>query len=208
MWGVVHPARDPPMKSWILLPLLTLGAGAYAAEELYRWVDEKGNVTYSDLPPPPSIDDVQQRRFGSRAGTQQLPYALQTATRDFPVTLYTTDCGAGCDDAAKLLDKRGIPYSQKNAKDPQVAQDLMKLMDGKVFAPVLMVGKNLVKGFEEGAWHSALDVAGYPRSNMLPSNAQPKSVAAAPAPAKGDKDAKPSSSAKPSSTKPAPGASQ
>lgn len=180
------------MKPWILLPALLLGTQAFAAEELYRWVDEKGQVTYSDTPPPPSVEDVQQKRFGNRAGTQQLPYALQTATRDFPVTLYTTDCGAGCDDAGKLLDARGVPYTQKNAKDPQVAQELMKLMDGKVFAPVLVVGKSVVKGFEEGAWHGALDVAGYPKSNVLPRNVPTRRVAATPDAAKAKDGGKPS----------------
>lgn len=168
------------MKAWILLPLLAAFPLGASAEELYRWVDEKGQVTYSDMPPPPSVADVQQKRFGDKAGTQQLPYALQTATRDFPVILYTTDCGSGCEQAAKLLDVRGVPHAQKNAKDPKVAQELMKLMDGKVFAPVLVVGKSVVKGYEEGAWHSALDIAGYPKSNQLPRNLPTKRVAAAP----------------------------
>lgn len=179
------------MKPWILLPMLLSGPQAYAAEELYRWVDEKGQVTYSDTPPPPSVDEVQQKRFGSRAGSQQLPFTLQTATRDFPVTLYTTDCGPGCESAGKLLDGRGVPYTEKNAKDPQVAQELMKLMDGKVFAPVLVVGKSVVKGFEEGAWHSALDVAGYPKSNMLPRNVPAKRIAASAPEGKAKEAAKP-----------------
>lgn len=183
------------MKAWILLPVMALGSSAYAADELYRWVDEKGQVTYSDLPPPTTVGDVQQKRFGSKAGTQQLPYALQTATRDFPVTLYTTDCGPGCDNAAKLLDARGVPYTQKNAKDPNVAAELMKLMDGKVFAPVLLVGKSVVKGFEDGAWHSALDIAGYPKSNMLPSTLPTKRVAAVPAEPKAKDVAKPAAAA-------------
>lgn len=171
------------MKPWLLvLPLLFCAAVA-GAEELYRWVDEKGQVTYSDMPPPTSVDDVQQKRFGDRAGTQQLPYALQQATRNFPVTLYISDCGAACEQAPKLLQKRGVPFSQKNAKDPQVAEEMAKLSGGKVFVPLLTVGTSVIKGFEEGAWHSALDVGGYPKSNMLPANVPAKRELATTGPA-------------------------
>lgn len=172
------------MKAWpVVLPLLVC-ASFSAAEELYRWVDENGQVTYSDLPPPPSVDGAQQKRFNDRAGTQQLPYALQLATRNFPVTLYLSDCGNACDQAGKLLQKRGVPFTQKNAKDPQVAEELSKLTGGKLLVPLLTVGTNVVKGFEEGAWHSALDVAGYPKSNMLPVNVSAKKEVAAGDPAK------------------------
>lgn len=167
------------MKAWpVVLPLLVWTSFS-AAEELYRWVDEKGQVTYSDLPPPPSVDGVQQKRFSDRAGTQQLPYALQLATRNFPVTLYLSDCGNACDQAGKLLQKRGVPFTQKNAKDPQVAEELAKLTGGKLLVPLLTVGTNVVKGFEEGAWQTALDVAGYPKSNMLPVNVSAKKDVAA-----------------------------
>lgn len=167
------------MKAWpFVLPLLVCATLA-AGEELYRWVDEKGQVTYSDLPPPPNVSDAQQKRFNDKAGTQQLPYALQVATRNFPVTLYVSDCGNACDQAAKLLQKRGVPYTQKNAKDPVVADELTRLTGGKILVPLLSVGTNVVKGFEEGTWHSALDVAGYPKSNMLPVNVSAKKEVAA-----------------------------
>lgn len=36
---------------WILL-----ASSALADSEIYKWVDEEGNVHYSDCPPPPSCD--------------------------------------------------------------------------------------------------------------------------------------------------------
>ena len=165
------------MKIWTVLASLVVASAALAAEDLYRWVDEKGQVTYSDLPPPPFVETARQKRFGEKAGTQQLPYALQVATRNFPVTLYNTDCGATCDQAVKLLTTRGVPFTQKNAKDAQVAAELMKLAEGKLIAPVLLVGKSAVKGFEASAWQSALDIGGYPKSNQLPGNYPAKRLA-------------------------------
>ncbi|MBL8385374.1 MAG: hypothetical protein JNM90_19990, partial [Burkholderiales bacterium] len=34
--------------------------------------------------------------------------------------------------------------------------------------PVMMVGSGRQVGFEEGAWNSALSIAGYPPNNLLP----------------------------------------
>jgi Domain of unknown function (DUF4124) len=172
------------MRSWTIAAALLAVSAAFAGDELYRWVDENGQVTYSDQPPPASVSDSKQKRFGDRAGTQQLPYSLQVALRNFPVVLFTTDCGSGCTQAAKLLEDRGVPYTEKNAKDPSVAPELMKLGDGKLFAPLLLVGKNAIKGYEESAWHSALDVAGYPRTKQLPGNYPVKRVASSTAPKK------------------------
>jgi hypothetical protein len=38
-----------------------------------------------------------------------------------------------------------------------------KLTNGNLEVPTLLVGRELLKGYEEGAWDAALDNAGYPR---------------------------------------------
>jgi glutaredoxin len=169
------------MKTWItLLTLLTLQAHA---AELYRWVDENGNVTYSDVAPPPTVTAAEQKRFVDRPGSQQLPFALQTAMRDHPVTLFSTDCGPACTNAAQLLEKRGVPFTAKDAKNEQVQEELAALTGGQLEVPVLLVGRNVVRGFLADNWHSALDIAGYPKTNALPLNVAAKRPAQPPAPA-------------------------
>jgi len=86
------------------------------------------------------------------------------AAKNFPVTLYTTDCGDACTKARSLLAKRGIPFSEKNAQQPDDQEELSKLLGGQLEVPVLKVGNNVVRGYEESQWHSALDIAGYPKS--------------------------------------------
>ena len=133
---------------------------------LYRWVDSEGRVHYSDTPPPPSAKQVEKKRLkGAPAeDTSQLPYATQMAAKNFPVTLYITDCGDACTKARSLLAKRGIPFSEKNAQQPDDQEELSKLLGGQLEVPVLKVGNNVVRGYEESQWHSALDIAGYPKS--------------------------------------------
>jgi glutaredoxin len=133
---------------------------------LYRWVDSQGNVHYSDTPPPASAKQVEKKPMKGAApeDASQLPYATQMAARNFPVTLYTTDCGEACAKARSLLAKRGIPFAEKNAEQPADQEELSKLLGGQLEVPVLKVGSNVVRGYEESQWQSALDIAGYPRN--------------------------------------------
>jgi glutaredoxin len=165
----------------LLAAALMLPMFAAAQANVYRWVDKDGKVHYSDTPPAePSKNLTQKRVGGGYAESSQLPYATQMAMQKSPVVLYTgADCGDPCRQGRDLLAKRGIPFSERDAQaNPDDAEALKKLV-GAIEVPVLTVGSAKVKGFEEGAWHSALDAAGYPRT-ALPGQVPPKP----PAPAK------------------------
>lgn len=144
--------------------LLLCASSVYAAQ-VYRWEDKNGHVQYSDQPPPPDVKKSEQRTIGNNVIDGQVSYPLQQAIAKNPVVLYTSECGIPCNDARKLLEKRGIPYT---AKDPQNnksdADDLMKLV-GVMEVPVLKVGEKHFKGFDLNIWNSALDKGGYPKSN-------------------------------------------
>ncbi len=134
--------------------------------QLYRWVDAQGNVHYTDKQPPKDARDIEKKRVETRTDAPTMPYALQQASQAFPVTVYNADCGDPCDRARALLDKRGIPYTARNARDPEVQPDLKKLTGGTVEVPVMQVGRNVVKGWEPDQWNNALDAAGYPKTAM------------------------------------------
>ena len=146
--------------------LAACGLHAANAQQMYRWVDKDGRVTYSQNPPPAgAAKNVQQKRLSSSVvEASDLPYAAQVAMRNFPVILHTSpDCGAGCASARDALKTRGIPYREVVASDEPSIEALRKLT-GAIQVPVLQVGSQLVKGFEPGAWKTALDLAGYPAS--------------------------------------------
>ncbi len=151
----------------ILLPFLL--AGIVSAAEMYRWVDANGKVHYTDTPPPLTAKNVQKKVLGSQAGEAQMPYILQQAMKNFPVILYNSKCGEPCINAIELLTNRGIPFSKKNPENnPTDAEALKKVAGGELVVPVLVVGKDILKGYEKGSWNSALDLAGYPKSSVLP----------------------------------------
>jgi glutaredoxin len=172
------------MKIFIFVALFGIMTGAWAAQ-FYEWVDEKGVKQYTQQPPPPNIKHVQQRRHGSNVIETSGPsYSLQQATKNFPVTLYITDCGDLCKTARAHLTKRGIPHSEKNPQKEEEMPAFKKLTGGSMEVPLLVVGQlKTVKGYQASEWDAALDAAGYP-SAAVPSS-KPAAKADSPPPAPG-----------------------
>jgi glutaredoxin len=153
-------------KLTLFLACSVLACAAYAAE-MYRWVDQEGKVHYSDSPPPASAKNVQQKDIGggSTVSDDNLPYATRVAAKNFPVTLYTSDCGEPCKKAREHLIKRGIPFTQKNPAANRADADALKKLVGAPQVPVLVVGNSSpLKGYDAGSWDIALDAAGYPKT--------------------------------------------
>lgn len=168
------------MKRALLIGLLAFAAPALA-QTTYRWVDPDGKVHYSDKPPPASAKDVTQKAVGGAAAeSAPLPYATQAAAKNFPVTLYASDCGDPCKQARDLLRKRGIPHTEKNPQQPAEQEELMKLLSGQLEVPVLKVGKSVVRGWDEAQWSGTLDAAGYPKNAGAPPPKPAPKAAAAP----------------------------
>lgn len=197
-WQVLHIEADCAkvlfmhehvMKLRVLICALLFSACASLAGNLYRWVDSDGTVHYSDQPPPPSVKKVEEKKLGTSVIEGNPSYVLQQAVKNFPITLFASDCGAGCIRARELLNKRGVPFTEKNPMQPENADELKKIL-GDLVVPVLVVGNTQpLRGFDESSWNNALNVAGYPSAPVpgapagrIPPRPQP-SEAPAPTPA-------------------------
>lgn len=165
--------RMPFLAVLLLLPAL-------AQAQTYRWVDERGEVHYSDRVPLSGAKNVQQRSLPTAQGASALPYALQQAVKNFPVALYTSPaCKDSCAQARALLDKRGVPYQENSVTDEaDIAQ--LKQLSGASMVPVMTVGRETYKGFESGIYQTALDNAGYPSSSRLPPGVTARQLVAKP----------------------------
>lgn len=155
------------------LALMLMTALASQAQTAYRWVDKSGKVHYSDQPPPPSeTKDVQRKNFklGNVIETSGPSYEALKAAQKFPLTLYTsTNCIENCKIARDFLSRRGAAFTEKVIKTPKDAADFKKATGSEeLIVPVLQAGNKTQKGFEENAWHSLLDAAGYPPGSGNP----------------------------------------
>ena len=162
------------MRTFLVIgaAIMLLAVNSIHAAEVYRWVDNDGKVHYSDIPPPPDAKNAQLKKVGDNAiDVDKLPYATRDAMKKNPVVLFSNSCGTPCDQAKQLLNKRGIPFSVKNPEASPADADALKKLIGGLEVPVLVVGSNSpLKGFEEGAWTSALDNAGYPTTASIVKN--------------------------------------
>ncbi len=170
------------MRIRVLFAVSALACVA-AQAELYRWVDADGKVHYSDEPQPANVKQVETKKItGGKPGEAPLPYALQQAVKNFPVMLYSSECGNACTRARQFLAKRGVPYTAMDATQPAVQEELKKLTGGVLAVPVLKVGREALRGFEEGKWNTSLDVAGYPQTAVVPAPVPIKPATTAPTP--------------------------
>jgi Domain of unknown function (DUF4124) len=174
--------KEAKMKVRLSIALLLLAA-AGAAQAQYKYIGPDGRVVYSDQPPPPSAKVLEKKPLpGSAASAGELPFALQSAMKTFPVTLFTApNCGAPCSDGRTLLNQRGIPFTEKTVKTAEDAAAFQKQTSSQQL-PVLLVGSGKQPQFDRDAWTAALDAAGYPATSQLPKdyrNPAPTSVAQA-----------------------------
>lgn len=162
------------MRMFSMFLLLVAASFSVSAGTLYRWMDADGKVHYTSEPPPPSAQNVQEKKLGAAgASDDNLPYAVKVAAQKYPVTLYVTNCGDACDKAREHLAKRGVPHSTVDPQKPEGGEALKKLI-GALEVPVLVVGSSVSKGYEASGWDAALNAAGYPKSNVLPKSAVKK----------------------------------
>jgi glutaredoxin len=117
----------------ILFAAVALLFAATAAAQAYRWVDKDGKVHYSQTPPQPTDATKVQKRSvgGSVVETTQLPYAIQQAAKNFPVTIYTAEnCMEACKEARALLSQRGVPFREVAVSDESSRAELKKVSGG------------------------------------------------------------------------------
>ena len=156
------------MRPWVAVASLLLSA--LPAHALFKVVGPDGKVTYSDRPPPGDTRAVQVNRDGSIAsGDVSLPFALRQVMAKFPVTLYTASKCEACDMGRALLQRRGIPFSERTATTNEDKEVWEKVTGGQE-APVMKIGSQVLRGFTASTWEETLDVAGYSRQSQLPPN--------------------------------------
>jgi len=164
------------------LTLLLLASTCVNAQG-YRWVDEKGVVHFGDAPPP-SAKAARKTAAPDTAAPAEaeapLPFEVQLAGKDFPVTLYTAPiCKQPCELARAALNGRGVPFTEVQVWNAETLEQL-KSRTGSSNVPTLVVGRSVLNGFDQITYESVLDSAGYPKPGAVPARAQ-----RAPAPPEG-----------------------
>ena len=138
------------------------------AQTVYRSVDSKGHVTYSDQPISSAAPVAAGKAEGSTADPSgSLPFALRQTMAAYPLTLYTAPGCSPCNSARSLLIARGAPFAEKTViTQPDI--EALKRISGESSLPLLTLGSQQLHGLVEREWNQYLDLAGYPTVSQLP----------------------------------------
>jgi glutaredoxin len=153
-------------NSLTLLLLAALITTPALAGKLYKWVDERGNISYQDRPPPEGRGQVEEKTMRESRGGSGTPAAAAAAAKA-PVTLYMVPKCAPCDGARLYLKNRGVPFTEINVseKHPQAQQEMVKKV-GELSVPTITVGSKVMQGYVESQLAGELDQAGYPKPEV------------------------------------------
>ncbi|MBI5919846.1 MAG: glutaredoxin family protein [Nitrosomonadales bacterium] len=163
------------MRFFWLIGLAAFALSSAASAEFYRWVDSAGKVHYGDALPADAQRSEQKSPTASVVeGKSDQSYATRRAHERYPVTLYVAEnCVEACTQARNLLNKRGIPFSERRLVTPEEIA-AFKQESGGNGTPALAVGRKYLLGFQAGEWNGELDAAGYPK--LAPYRPQDSSV--------------------------------
>lgn len=134
-----------------------LAAVSAQGQNLYKWVDEDGNITYQDSPPPGASDEAKPYAEDAEVAAER----SDAAGPDVSVTLYTVPICDACDLVRNLLEKNGIPFEEKDAGSSVSVQNELMELAGQLSVPMLAIGDGLVSGYSSNAINTALSSAGF-----------------------------------------------
>lgn len=163
-------SRPAWIPSALALGALALTLGVQA-QQLYRIVGPDGKITFTDRAPeataPGSRTSTLTPDAGSSAAT--LPFELRQVVQRFPVTLYSGNDCAPCDNARNMLVTRGVPFTERTVTTNEDIDALQRLA-GTTSLPFATIGGQQLAGYSSTEWAQYLDVAGYPKQSQLPHN--------------------------------------
>lgn len=172
MTGTMKIAHRPQHAALLAVTaLLALLPALAPAQAIYRIVGPDGRVTFSDKPPA-SHEKATTLGPGGRsalpAGAAELPFELREAMGRYPVTLYTGENCEPCNAARNLLNRRGVPHTERTITTAQDIEALRR-MGMEATVPLATIGGQRLKGYSEDEWSDYLNAAGYPATSRLPS---------------------------------------
>lgn len=152
----MHPWPAP--LAVVLLVLLT---GSVAQGEVYRWVDDKGTVHYSDEPRENRgrAERVEIRELNSADSVDVSDIesgASSTGEGSAEVTMYSASWCGYCDKARAYFERNDIPFTEYDVEDSRKGRRDHEQMDTDS-VPVILVGDKRMVGFSAERFERVYD---------------------------------------------------
>ena len=152
---------------------------ATASAEIYKWVDDKGIVHFSDTPPPDSSEATEEEETSSSDSNSQnnSPPAVQSqnaalkpdffdilnkspeapeALKQPSVELYVTSWCAYCSKAKQFFRSKGIEFAVYDIEKDKNAARRMRALTPNRAVPFAVINGHEIQGYSEEAYQAAL----------------------------------------------------
>lgn len=155
-------------KHYALVATIWLGfiSSSALANTLYKWVDEDGNITYQDQPPPEDSEVLEEKYLENTPQASQNQGNSQGTSNTNTVIVYTANDCPVCKFILFQLDDYKVPYREENLNDNRVAQNNLLEKSGSLSIPTVLIGDTYLTRFSGKALEDALRNAGYPISKQ------------------------------------------
>jgi len=148
----------------LMAVLLALTASAVQSQTIYRWVDDKGRVQYSEKPPAGASSRAVEQRVTSvgSQGKSEKPQEMKprTMAQKPSVTMYMTDWCPYCRQASAYFRRNGVPFAELDIEKNAAANAEYRRLGGRG-VPLILVGEQRMSGFSEPRMTQMLKAAGY-----------------------------------------------
>ena len=136
------------------------------AVTLYRWVDDEGNVSHQDTPPPrgQNYEAKPISKEGARTGKVNPEIALARAARENPVVFYSASNCESCVQMKEILTSINIPFETIEVDANRAAQNTLLELVGSIRVPTLTIGDRVLNGTNRANIEDALIKNGYPKT--------------------------------------------
>ncbi len=139
--------------SLTLIVLSFMSTDSARAGKLYKWVDDKGNISYQDQPPPIDAKILSEKETNAKE---------PEANSDLPsVVVYTVENCDLCDKLVTMLRKDKVPHIVLPLAEDRDAQTRILQLADSIIAPSIFIGEELVQTNSEQSLKEKLEQAGF-----------------------------------------------
>ena len=125
--------------------ILLLFSSTTIFAEIFKWVDERGNVHFTDKPPQDQQTEKVELKINTYSSVEVTPLVERLGKKGKVVMYTTTWCGI-CKKAKKYFVKNNIPHVTYDVEKSSIGRMDFKSLKGRS-VPIIIFGKKRMNGF-------------------------------------------------------------
>ena len=116
-----------------------------ASAEIFKWVDNDGNMHFTDKPPVNQNTELIELKINTYTAVEIVPLVERLGRKD-KLVMYSAVWCVNCKMAKQYFRKNNIPYISYDVESSRIGKRDFKMLRGKS-VPIIIVGDKRMNGF-------------------------------------------------------------